>query len=67
MSEKKLRGIPRRLRAVKKWPERLLSCIPGNVWNANEPYWNWKIPCITALFWGAMPHLLPGERVHKVL
>ncbi|WP_231124070.1 DUF3916 domain-containing protein [Burkholderia vietnamiensis] len=52
MSEKKLRGIPRRLRAVKKWPERLLSCIPGNVWNANEPYWNWKIPVHHSLVLG---------------
>ncbi|AXF25343.1 DUF3916 domain-containing protein [Burkholderia pyrrocinia] len=52
MPEKKLRGIPRRLRAVRQWPEKLSNCIPADVWNSNELYWNWKIPVLSSLVRG---------------
>ncbi|WP_081067355.1 DUF3916 domain-containing protein [Burkholderia cepacia] len=52
MPEKKLRGIPRRLRAIRRWPEKLSNCIPADVWNASELYWNWKIPVSSGLVRG---------------
>ncbi|MCA3233346.1 MAG: hypothetical protein INH06_13725 [Cupriavidus sp.] len=52
ISEKKLRGIPRRLRAIQRWPDKLSDCVPVDVWNSNEPYWNWKIPVLSSLVLG---------------
>ncbi|MFM0432715.1 DUF3916 domain-containing protein [Paraburkholderia aspalathi] len=52
MPEKKLRGIPRRLRAIRRWPEKLSTCFPADVWNSKELYWNWKIPVNSGLVQG---------------
>ncbi|WP_408501635.1 DUF3916 domain-containing protein, partial [Paraburkholderia xenovorans] len=52
MPEKKLRGIPRRLRAIQGWPEQLSSYISPDVWRSSDVYWNWKIPVSSSLVQG---------------
>lgn len=52
MPEKKLRGIARRLRAIRQWPERLSRVMPHDVWTSDERYWNWKIPVASSLVQG---------------
>jgi Protein of unknown function (DUF3916) len=51
MSNKKLRGIPRRLRAISRWSARFAEYFPAEVCWA-EPYWNWKIPVNQSLVQG---------------
>ncbi|MCA1928821.1 DUF3916 domain-containing protein [Rheinheimera sp.] len=42
-SNKKLRGIPRRLRALARWKESLSGYFPLQI-TSEEKYWNYKIP-----------------------
>ncbi|AYQ48056.1 DUF3916 domain-containing protein [Dickeya solani] len=53
LSNKKLRGIPRRLRALKKWSESYISQFPSiSDDDFSYGYWNVKIPVHTALVQG---------------
>lgn len=52
ISKQKLRGIPRRLRAIKKWPGRISSWITPDVWASDAEYWNYKIPADSGLMQG---------------
>jgi hypothetical protein len=49
--DKKLRGIPRRLKALKRWAETWSDYFPSNL-RAEDRYWNVKIPVITSLVQG---------------
>lgn len=48
---KKLRGISRRLRALRKWSESFYNYFP-NSFPDGELYWNWKIPVHASLVEG---------------
>lgn len=43
LSNKKLRGVPRRLRALTRWKNSFSGCFPGDL-TPEEKYWNYKIP-----------------------
>ncbi|PXX38739.1 DUF3916 domain-containing protein [Undibacterium pigrum] len=52
-AEKKLRGIPRRLRALHKWSDSFQDNFPAAKELAENPrYWNWKIPTDWAMLEG---------------
>lgn len=52
-SRKKLRGIPRRLRALRKWAASFSGYFPSDDELAADPlYWAWKIPVCNALVEG---------------
>ncbi len=53
--QRKLRGIPRRLRALRKWAKDFSGKYPSELQvalNKNPKYWNWKIPVARALVVG---------------
>ena len=42
---KKLRGVPRRLRAIRRWPDEVATSFPPDEeLQPENKYWNWKIP-----------------------
>lgn len=43
-SKEKLRGIPRRLRALACWAGSFDGYFPSDELSTEEEYWNWKIP-----------------------
>ncbi|WP_244268016.1 DUF3916 domain-containing protein [Stutzerimonas nitrititolerans] len=43
-SNEKLRGIPRRLRALARWAGSFDGYFPSDQLSTEEQYWNWKIP-----------------------
>jgi hypothetical protein len=43
-SKEKLRGIPRRLRALASWARSFEGYFPSDELSKEEKYWNWKIP-----------------------
>lgn len=51
LSNKKLRGIPRRLRALKRWRDEFQGYFP-NLGSDIDGYWNVKIPVHLALVEG---------------
>lgn len=51
LTNKKVRGIPRRLRALKKWSDSFKGCFPNDL-EPNNRYWNWKIPILAGLIEG---------------
>ncbi len=53
ITNEKVRGIPRRLRALKRWAEDFSGWFPGSEeLDVAERYWNWKIPVIRNLVQG---------------
>lgn len=51
--QKKLRGMPRRMRSLRKWPEQCSGYFPERDEFAESPqYWNWKIPTHCGLLEG---------------
>lgn len=50
-SEKKLRGVKRRLRALQTWSDSFEGYFPTDIPPA-ERYWNWKIPVQCTLVQG---------------
>jgi len=50
-TNKKVRGIPRRLRAIKIWAESLAGKYPLNL-SPEDRYWNLKIPALLTLVQG---------------
>lgn len=48
---KRLRGIPRRLRALRKWSESFHNYFPDSFPDGAR-YWNWKIPVHESLVQG---------------
>ncbi len=53
ITNEKVRGIPRRLRALKRWAEDFSGWFPGpEELDVAERYWNWKIPVIRNLVQG---------------
>ena len=51
LSEKKVRGVPRRLRALKKWSDSFAGWFPDEL-NPTDRYCNWKIPVLSSLVEG---------------
>ena len=49
LTNKKLRGIPRRLRALKRWSESFQGCFPEGL-SEQDRYRNIKIPVNAAIF-----------------
>ena len=50
-SEKKLRGVKRRLRALQQWADSFQGYFPTDL-PPTERYWNWKIPVQANLVMG---------------
>lgn len=56
--EKRLRGIQRRLRALKKWAENFAGNYPyGESMDPANRYWNWKMPVHVSLVEGHQTNL----------
>ncbi len=54
LTEKKLRGVPRRLRALKRWAEEFSGHFPSTTELAlADQYYNWKVPVDLNLVEGA--------------
>ncbi len=51
LTSKKLRGIPRRLRALKRWSESFIDYFPDELPEGRK-YMNWKIPVHAGLVIG---------------
>ena len=51
LTNKKLRGIPRRLRALKRWSENFIDYFPDELPKGRQ-YMNWKIPVHAGLVMG---------------
>ncbi len=51
LTEKKVRGVPRRLRALKKWAECFSGWFPEGL-EAESRYCHWKIPVLSSLVEG---------------
>lgn len=51
LSNKKIRNIPRRLKALAKWSTDFEGCFPDDL-TQEEKYCHWKIPVITTLVEG---------------
>lgn len=52
ISNKKVRGVPRRLRSLKKWAESFEGYFPTSGLSVEEGYWNLKIPVLMNLVQG---------------
>lgn len=61
VSNKKLRGVPRRLRALETWAARFEGVVRPRSDYA-ERYWNWKIPVHAALIEGHQTNLAIKSR-----
>jgi hypothetical protein len=55
-TEKKLRGIPRRIRSLKKWALSFENYFPKEL-VPTERYYNWKIPVIRSLVEGKQSNI----------
>ena len=67
--EHKLRGIPRRLRSLKKWSESFMGNYPidDSMRPANR-YWNWKIPVHRLLVEGRQTNrILQAECAQRLI
>ena len=51
LSDKKIRNIPRRLKALAKWASNFEGYFPSDL-TLDEKYCNWKIPVLTTLVEG---------------
>ena len=51
LTDKKARGIPRRLRSLKRWSESFIGWFPEEI-DRNEKYCSWKIPVLSNLVEG---------------
>ncbi len=59
--QKKLRGIPRRLRALKTWASRFNGYFPSQEELHGQRYWNWKIP----VHWGLVEGRYTNSEIQK--
>ncbi|MFZ6745727.1 DUF3916 domain-containing protein [Undibacterium sp. JH2W] len=67
-AEKKLRGIPRRLRALHQWSDSFKNNFPAAVELAeNSRYWNWKIPADWAMLEGRQSTLAMKREIACLL
>lgn len=65
-SNKKLRGIPRRLRALARWTKSFSGYFPSQL-TPEEKYWNYKIPVYRNLVEGKQPPRAYKYFVHSNL
>ena len=49
--QKKLRGIPRRIRSLRRWTSSFEGFYPSDI-DLSENYWNYKIPVIRSMVEG---------------
>jgi Protein of unknown function (DUF3916) len=51
LSDRRPRGVPRRLRALDRWAQSFANGFPAGLEPAQK-YWNWKIPVLRSLVEG---------------